>query len=156
MSRGFCKWQLTKASRNCLSPECLVSNRLCAEMTLIFSKILSIGIAAGAILLLTPERAESHAIAVEANPKANSVITGPDVELKLRFNTRIDQTRSRLVVVSETGSETVVRIRTGATPDTVSGQAVGLTPGNYLLRWTVLANDGHITRGEVPFKVRVP
>jgi methionine-rich copper-binding protein CopC len=30
----------------------------------------------------------------------------------------------------------------------------GLERGEYVLRWQVLASDGHITRGEVPFRVR--
>jgi methionine-rich copper-binding protein CopC len=28
-----------------------------------------------------------------------------------------------------------------------------LLPGEYRLRWQVLASDGHITRGEIPFAV---
>jgi hypothetical protein len=31
-----------------------------------------------------------------------------------------------------------------------------LTPGVYVLRWQVLAIDGHITRGDVPFTVMEP
>jgi len=30
---------------------------------------------------------------------------------------------------------------------------VSLVPGLYSLRWQVLAVDGHITRGDVPFTV---
>jgi methionine-rich copper-binding protein CopC len=33
---------------------------------------------------------------------------------------------------------------------------VTLTPGTYVLRWQVLAIDGHITRGDVPFTVTEP
>ena len=29
----------------------------------------------------------------------------------------------------------------------------GLAPGSYVLRWQVLSVDGHITRGDIPFKV---
>jgi methionine-rich copper-binding protein CopC len=31
-----------------------------------------------------------------------------------------------------------------------------LAPGNYTIRWQVLAVDGHITRGDVPFTVTAP
>jgi methionine-rich copper-binding protein CopC len=31
-----------------------------------------------------------------------------------------------------------------------------LAPGDYRLRWQVLAYDGHITRGEIPFTVMHP
>jgi len=37
--------------------------------------------------------------------------------------------------------------------DTLSAEAKGLRPGTYRLRWQVLASDGHITRGEIPFTV---
>ena len=41
-----------------------------------------------------------------------------------------------------------------ASPETLSTQAAGLKPGEYSIRWQVLASDGHITRGVVPFTVR--
>jgi methionine-rich copper-binding protein CopC len=30
----------------------------------------------------------------------------------------------------------------------------GLVKGAYVLRWQILAMDGHITRGNVPFQVK--
>jgi methionine-rich copper-binding protein CopC len=41
-------------------------------------------------------------------------------------------------------------------PDDMLASRVDLTPGAYVLRWQVLAIDGHITRGDVPFTVTVP
>jgi methionine-rich copper-binding protein CopC len=32
----------------------------------------------------------------------------------------------------------------------------GLAPGQYRLRWQVLAIDGHLTRGDIPFTVKAP
>ena len=40
-------------------------------------------------------------------------------------------------------------------PDLLTS-TVTLTPGVYVLRWQVLAIDGHITRGDVPFTVMEP
>jgi hypothetical protein len=39
-------------------------------------------------------------------------------------------------------------------PDTVRSDVAQLMPGQYLLRWQVLAEDGHITRGELPFRTQ--
>jgi len=39
-------------------------------------------------------------------------------------------------------------------PDTLSSKATGLVPGAYKIQWQVLAPDGHITRGVVPFAVK--
>jgi hypothetical protein len=40
-------------------------------------------------------------------------------------------------------------------PDLLTS-TVTLVPGAYVLRWQVLAVDGHITRGDVPFTVTEP
>ena len=46
------------------------------------------------ILAVSPDRAWAHAIIVESTPKMNGVVTGPLLEVKLRFNSRIDGSRS--------------------------------------------------------------
>jgi methionine-rich copper-binding protein CopC len=96
----------------------------------------------------------AHAILVEAVPAADSTIAGPDISVKLRFNSRIDGARSRLALV---GPDTAVRqleLQPQSSPDRLSSQAAGLKPGPYALRWQVLATDGHITRGEIRFEVK--
>lgn len=50
------------------------------------------------------------------------------------------------------GSRASLPIRPDGPPDVVSAGAE-LAPGAYTLRWQVLAVDGHITRGDVPFTV---
>ena len=97
--------------------------------------------------------AKAHAILLAAQPAPGQVVDGPKVEVKLRFNSRIDLERSRITLVSEAGQRPLMLDRQAA-PDSLSCQATRLTPGSYLLRWQVLATDGHITRGEVRFRVR--
>jgi copper resistance protein C len=100
--------------------------------------------------------ASAHAVLVEATPAADSAIAGPDVVVKLRFNVRIDQSRSRLTLALADGKTTALKISEQGAPDTVSALATGLGPGSYHLRWQVLAADGHITRGDIPFRVNGP
>ena len=95
----------------------------------------------------------AHAVLVESRPALQSIVTGPDVTLKLRFNVRIDVVRSRLTLILPDGSMQMLEIDKETAPDTISSQAKGLQPGTYRLRWQVLASDGHITRGEIPFTV---
>ena len=38
-------------------------------------------------------------------------------------------------------------------PNLLESQSMGLSNGDYSIRWQVLASDGHITQGEIPFKV---
>jgi methionine-rich copper-binding protein CopC len=47
----------------------------------------------------------------------------------------------------------VLRIAPSGPPDLLEASAKLATPGAYVVRWQVLAIDGHITRGDVPFTV---
>lgn len=95
----------------------------------------------------------AHAILKEASPALNSTVKGPDLAINLRFNVRIDGSRSRLHLVAPDGTTSALTISGQATPDTVQSQAKGLKPGAYKLQWNVLASDGHMSKGEIPFTV---
>jgi hypothetical protein len=97
--------------------------------------------------------AEAHAVLLESNPALNGRVSGPDVPMKLRFNVRIDVARSRLTLVGPDGSSQVLQLGKESGAETLTSQAAGLAPGLYKLRWQVLASDGHLTRGEIPFTV---
>ena len=96
----------------------------------------------------------AHAILLSATPAANQVVDGGKIPVTLRFNARIDAKRSTLVLVDPGGREFPLVIADQPTPDTLRATAEGLAAGLYLLRWQVLAADGHITRGEVPFRAK--
>jgi len=97
--------------------------------------------------------AAAHAVLLESNPPLKSAVSGPHVSIKLRFNVRIDALRSRLTLIHPDGSAQALEIAKETPADTVSSEATGLSAGAYRLRWQVLASDGHITRGEIPFTV---
>jgi hypothetical protein len=46
-----------------------------------------------------------------------------------------------------------VAIEKSGPADHLAGEADALAPGDYVLHWQVLAVDGHITRGDIPFRV---
>jgi methionine-rich copper-binding protein CopC len=97
--------------------------------------------------------AEAHAVLVESNPALNGQVSGPDVPVQLRFNVRIDASRSRLSLLRSDGSTQNLELGKPASADTLTAQVKGLSPGEYRLRWQVLASDGHLPRGEIPFTV---
>lgn len=109
-----------------------------------------------AVSLLSPSSSLAHAVLLESSPALKSSVSGPDVPLKLRFNVRIDAARSRLTLVDPDGAQQTLEIREQGGPDMLAAEAKGLHPGVYRLRWQVLASDGHITRGEIPFTVVKP
>jgi len=94
----------------------------------------------------------AHALLIESTPAPNSSVAGPDIEIRLRFNSRIDEARSRLTLVFPDHTTYRLEIHKQAA-DTLTSRATGLKRGAHSLQWQVLASDGHVTRGEVPFAV---
>jgi methionine-rich copper-binding protein CopC len=105
------------------------------------------------LLCLLADLVWAHAIIVESTPKMNEVIQGPVLEIRLRFNVRIDATRSKLALLLPDGAVHDVELPQQFSPDSLSATVRKLLPGSYQLHWQVLANDGHITQGDIPFRV---
>jgi copper resistance protein C len=108
-----------------------------------------------AAALLVPVLAQAHAILEESTPSAGASIKAGPVDLRLRYNSRIDQGRSRLTLIRPDHTRDTIAIVPGSPPDIISAH-LALTPGAYVVRWQVLAVDGHITRGDVPVTVTAP
>lgn len=111
---------------------------------------------AGLVVWLAPflaTPAAAHAIVVASDPAADAVIHGASLPVELRFNSRIDRERSRLTLVRPDASATVLPLQSDSSPDAMATRIDGLAPGHYRLRWQVLATDGHITRGDIPFEI---
>ncbi len=113
--------------------------------------LLAIPAAAGCMF---PGRAAAHAILVDSEPAARATVPPGPTGIRLRFNSRIDHARSRLALRS--GQEERVLALEQASPADVMAAVSVLEPGDCVLRWQVLAVDGHITRGEVPLTVQAP
>ena len=112
------------------------------------------GIAAASLLFFFVVRiAHAHAILKESSPAANSTVKGPDVPITLHYNVRIDATRSKLQLLLPDNTNADLTIEKQTAPDSMNAKATGLRAGAYRIRWQVLAPDGHITRGEIPFTV---
>ncbi len=103
-------------------------------------------------LLALPRAAQAHAILMDSFPLANGTMPAGPGQIRLRFNSRIDVGRSRLMLVRPDRTEQKLAPQPGASPDTMLADAV-LAAGHYQLNWQVLAVDGHITRGVVGFTV---
>ncbi len=117
------------------------------------SPALRLGFFLLAAICFLPGRSWAHAIILESTPKVNGVVTGPVLEIKLKFNVRIDGARSQLTLVLPDGTARAVEFPQQPSPDSLSATVPKLLPGNYQLHWQVLASDGHITQGDIPFTV---
>src|SRR6185436_17335200 len=111
------------------------------------SRSMALAVLMFAFLIL---RLEGHAILLSAAPASDEIVHGSTVHIQLRFSSRIDVKRSRLILFLPGGAERLLTAEE-ASPGTLKSDVAQLEPGRYLLRWQVLAEDGHITRGELPF-----
>ena len=102
------------------------------------------------------QQAAAHALVVESSPAIDSSVAGPQIDITLRFNSRLDHQRSRLMLIGADGTEHRLSLSQASAPDMLKASATGVSPGAYKLRWQVLAIDGHITRGDIPFRVTQP
>ncbi|HEX4714644.1 MAG TPA: copper resistance CopC family protein [Ktedonobacteraceae bacterium] len=117
------------------------------------SFVAGIVIACG-MTLFAPRVALAHAVLVDSQPGVNSTVSGPDVPVLLKYSSRIDIEHSTLTLLDPDGKVQKVTIESEATPGVLSAKLTGLVKGAYVLRWQVLATDGHVTRGKVPFQVK--
>jgi len=119
-----------------------------------FSRVRMAGLLATVVaLLLGGSLLEGHAVLKDSSPMANGTVEGPDVPIRLHYNVRVDAALSKLELLNPDQSTTSLAIGKQPAADTLTSEAKGLKPGSYKIRWQVLAPDGHITRGEVPFTV---
>ncbi|WP_439814850.1 copper resistance CopC family protein [Zavarzinia sp. CC-PAN008] len=112
--------------------------------------VLGLGVAA------RPGPALAHALVLEASPGVNARVNGPDVPIRVEFNSRIDKARSRIVLFLPDGSQRDLALVEEANDHRLVSTATGLQPGKHRLRWFVLAIDGHLTRGDIPFEIVAP
>lgn len=106
-----------------------------------------------ALALLAARPASAHAILLASDPTAGAELPAGPRDIKLSFNSRLDAARCRLVLVDAAGHATTLAVQPGDKPNELRAPAT-LVPGAAVIRWQVLATDGHFTRGEIRFSVK--
>ncbi|MGI4978384.1 MAG: copper resistance CopC family protein [Janthinobacterium lividum] len=110
---------------------------------------------AAAAVTAAPRPAAAHAVLVASTPAPGGTVAPGALAVALRFNSRIDRVRSKVSLVGPDAAAARLAVDAAGPADQLSA-ATTLAPGAYTLRWQVLATDGHITRGDVPFTVAPP
>jgi methionine-rich copper-binding protein CopC len=105
-------------------------------------------------VLFSPRAALAHAILVSSQPAINSTVSGPEVAVLLKYSSRVDLEHSTLTLLDPNGKVEKITINSEPSPGSLSAKLTGLVKGAYVLRWQILAMDGHITRGTIPFQVK--
>lgn len=109
------------------------------------------------LLLASAVPALGHSELEESDPVAGGTIERTPYTLVARFGPdALDPARSRIVVRNSAGE---VVAESGVTSDdafTMTVELPGLPPGAYVARWTAVATDGHIVRGNIDFTIAQP
>ena len=107
---------------------------------------------------LSPAVAAAHAIVLESVPVHGAVLDRAPERVFLRFNSRIERDFTRITLTGGDGRPVAVAVRAdggvAAGPDRVVAPLRPLPGGTYVLRYRVLAADGHVTEGALRFTVR--
>jgi len=109
-----------------------------------------------ALVLVTPDRVSGHAIVLESSPTADAVLAKAPDQITLRFNSKIEKRFTRVTLATGNRPPAPVALPESddsATPDRLVIPVRSLGPGAYVLRYRVLAVDGHITEGALRFTV---
>jgi copper resistance protein C len=108
------------------------------------------------LALVAPRAASAHAIVLESSPTHDAVLSRAPSLVTLRFNSRIEKRFTRVTLAVADQAPVAVALPAAdaeTTPDRLTIPLQPLHPGVYVLRYRVLAVDGHITEGLLRFTV---
>ena len=111
-----------------------------------------------ALLAQDPGAARAHAIILEAEPAAGAKLAEPPTRIYLRFNTKLEKRLSHVTLTAAEGRPVPLPVAADGSekPDRIVLPLGSLRPGAYVVRYKVLAADGHITEGALRFTVLEP
>jgi len=108
------------------------------------------------LVLLPASPAAPHAIVLESSPVRDAVLERAPGQVTLRFNSKIEKRFTRITLAAGDRPATPIALPEhddASPPDRVVIPLSPLAPGVYVLRYRVLAVDGHITEGALRFTV---
>jgi copper resistance protein C len=111
-----------------------------------------------ALLACNPVAAAAHAIILESEPAAGAKLVEPPARIYLRFNSKLEKSLSHVTLTAADGRPVSLPVAAagGEMPDRIVLPLGKLRAGAYVVRYKVLATDGHITEGALRFTVLEP
>ena len=97
----------------------------------------------------------AHAVVVESSPREGAVLRQAPGRVQLRFNVKIEKALTRVTLTKDNKQAIVLPqadFNQGA-PNRLEVPLPPLEPGNYIMRYSVLAADGHATQGVLRFSI---
>src|SRR5690349_5428643 len=110
---------------------------------------------AALLLALAAAPVLGHADLDTSDPKDGAVLDTPPTTITLTFTEGLDASKSSFEVVLD-GNEVATGKADKDGSDTMEATGLDLAPGEYTIRWTSAAEDGHLERGSLSFTVAEP
>jgi copper resistance protein C len=98
-----------------------------------------------------PSTGWAHAILIDSTVRQDARLTESPRNISLRWNSRIEHGLCRFTLESNGGQEGTSLQAEPRGPDRIVVHMPPLAPGTSVLRYRVLAADGHITEGVLRF-----
>ncbi len=98
-----------------------------------------------------PDTSWAHAILIDSTVCQDARLTESPKNISLRLNSRIEHGLSRFTLERNGGQEVISLQAEPQGPDRILVQMPALASGTSVLRYRVLAADGHITEGVLRF-----
>ena len=111
-----------------------------------------------ALLAWDPGAAVAHAIILESEPAAGATLAEPPARISLRFNSKLEKRLSQVTLTAADGRPVPLAVKADGSEkaDRIVLPLGTLRSGPYVIRYKVLAADGHITEGALRFTVLEP
>jgi hypothetical protein len=117
-----------------------------ATALIVTALLLALAIAAPAL---------AHAELDTADPADGAVLDTPPTTITLTFTEGLDASKSSFRVVLD-GADVATGKADENGSETMEATGLDLAPGDYVIRWTSAAEDGHIERGRLTFTITEP
>jgi methionine-rich copper-binding protein CopC len=101
---------------------------------------------------MRPSIAWAHAFPEAEQPLVGSTVTAPPDRVTIKYDAPIQSLFATLKVLDRTGKSVAAGApKVGPDHRTLSVKLKTLKPGNYTVKWSVVAEDGHRTEGSYGF-----
>jgi methionine-rich copper-binding protein CopC len=106
-------------------------------------------------VILSGASAAAHSLLLGATPAPDTVLTASPLQVRLRFNNRIERSLSRVRLVDERGAVAagLIDARDPGPADSVVARVPPLAPGAWRVEWQVFSTDGHVVSGTYGFRL---
>jgi methionine-rich copper-binding protein CopC len=97
-----------------------------------------------------------HAELEQSMPEDGEILAAPPTFVTLAFTEGLNAEKSSFLLLRAGGEEIATGSASADGETTMSATDLQLEPGDYVIRWTAVAEDGHVERGRLTFTVEAP